>query len=231
MSDLRTTRLQLNYHANLSYKEGAEILCDRHRHQTLQTVQDLKAKYELPLFGSIEPWSLVEMLAQCIDPSDQALLCTSQQVHVLQIVQAMEIDGVASEDMIVAALLHDLGKVLLLTTELPENVIGMNGPIGVNESGIGLDRCVLQWNHDEFAYMRLKEYLPDHLSWLIRYHSIDVDACSAYMNQRDWDYCETYLKVFSYYDHITKSPSNLPKARLEEYRPLLQRFLPGRIVF
>ena len=53
-----------------------------------------------------------------------ALLGASQFSHIRQVLAAMERDGVTHPDLHVAALVHDLGKVLLLTNETPENVIG-----------------------------------------------------------------------------------------------------------
>ena len=38
-------------------------------------------------------------------------------MHVLQIIDAMETEGTASDEMLLVALVHDLGKVLLLTDE------------------------------------------------------------------------------------------------------------------
>ena len=40
---------------------------------------------------------LVEQLAQCVDPTDCRLYCTSQQTHVSQILEGMERDGVDDE--------------------------------------------------------------------------------------------------------------------------------------
>ena len=49
----------------------------------------------------------------------------------------------------VAALIHDVGKLLLLTGEDPANVVCTNWPIGEYDDGCGLDQCVFQWNHAE----------------------------------------------------------------------------------
>jgi hypothetical protein len=202
-----------------------------HAQQTVETVTGLRRKYDAPLFGNVSPWSLVENLAQCIDPTDERLLGASQQLHVLQILAGMEAEGVASDELILAALVHDLGKVLLLTDEVPENIVGFNRPIGTYEPGIGLDNCSFQWNHDEFAYSRLKHYLPDGIAWLVRYHSIVRSSCEAYMDERDRRYAERYLNVFSRYDHGTKSPWFVPVNRIDRYRHVLEAALPATIPF
>ena len=203
----------------------------RHEAQTTGTVAALRRKYAEPILGRVSPWSLVEKLAQCIDPTDQRLWGASQQLHVLQIIDAMEAEGTATEEWLLVALVHDLGKVLLLTGEAPENVVCMNRPVSVCEPGGDLDNCVFQWNHDEFAYSRLKEYLPDGLAWLVRYHSILPAACEPYMDARDRAWYERYLRPFSRYDHETKSPLNLPQRRIEDYRYIVERALPGSIPF
>ncbi|MGH8798637.1 MAG: inositol oxygenase family protein [Casimicrobiaceae bacterium] len=214
-----------------AFARGAEAICLRHRQQTPETVAALRRKYEAPVFGRVPVWSLVEKLAQCIDPTDLRLYTASQQMHVLQIIAGMEAEGVASDELVLAALVHDLGKVLLLTDEAPENIVCFNEPIGRCEPGVGLDNCVLQWNHDEFAYSRLKPYLPDGIAWLVRYHSIVRQSCDVYMDARDREYAARYLSVFERYDHGTKSPYFLPARRIDAYRHVLAAWLPETIVF
>lgn len=212
-----------------NYSEQARAIEARHSAQTVATVQELRRKYAVPVFGRIPVWEAIEMLGRCIDPTDCRLFGVSQHLHVLQILDAMENEGTASEEFVLAALLHDLGKVLLIAGETPENVVCMNDPIAAPGPGAGLDNCVLQWNHDEFAWSRLRGYLPDPVAWLIRYHSINVATCAQYFDARDRDYAERYLKPFARYDHGTKSPYNLPRRRLDDYRPTLDRALPATI--
>lgn len=213
-----------------SYRKRAVAIDARHNAQTVETVAALRQKYAAPIFGRISPWSLVERLAQCIDPTDCRLFGASQQLHVLQMVDAMEAEGTATDEWILVTLLHDIGKVLLLTGEAPENVVCMNKPIRGCAPGGGLDRCVFQWNHDEFAYSRLKDHLPDGLAWLVRYHSILPETCEQYMDARDRDYMERYLRPFARYDHGTKSPIYLPQKRLVDYRHVVERALPRTIL-
>ncbi len=213
------------YHAN------ADRILERHAAQTVDDVAALRQKYARPVFGKVAVWTLIERLAQCIDPTDGRLFCASQLVHVLQILDEMDADGVASDEFVLAALVHDLGKLLLLTGEAPENVVGMNDPIGRYEPGIGLEHCVLQWNHDEFAYTRLKHHLPEGLAWLVRYHSINRATCEPYMDARDRAFAARYLDLFERYDHGTKSPYFLPRRKLEDYRAVLEKALPSSILF
>ena len=214
-----------------AFARRADAICLRHRSQTPESVAALRRKYDAPLFGRVSVWSLVEKLSQCVDPTDMRLYTVSQQMHVLQVIAGMEADNVANDEFIVAALVHDLGKVLLLTDEAPENIVCFNEPIGTFEPGVGLDNCMLQWNHDEFAYSRLKHHLPDGIAWLVRYHSIVRTSCEPYMNASDREYAARYLDVFERYDHGTKSPYFLPRQRIEDYRHVLDAWLPETIVF
>lgn len=202
-----------------------------HRAQTLDSVARLRRKYETPLFGRVETWSLIERLGRCIDPTDLRLAGVSQHLHVCQVLEAMEADGVKDEIMLLAALVHDIGKVLLVTGESPENVVCFNDPIGEYAPGVGLDQCVMQWNHDEFAHSRLRDHVPDAVAWLIRYHSIRLKACEPLMDARDRAYTDRYLRRFQHYDQESKSMYVLPRKRIEDYRPLLEKFLPRQLIF
>ncbi|MEO8219037.1 MAG: inositol oxygenase family protein [Acidobacteriota bacterium] len=214
-----------------AYVARARMIEARHDAQRVEDVVALRMRYVTPIFGRISPWSLVEKLAQCIDPTDQRLFCASQQMHILQMIDAMEAEGTATEEWLLVALVHDLGKVLLLTGEAPENVVCMNRPVAVCEPGGGLDNCMFQWNHDELAWTRLRDHLPYELAWLVRYHSIVLESCEQYMDGRDRELYQRYLHPFSRYDHETKSSQYLPDRRLEDYRYLLDRALPSSIVF
>jgi hypothetical protein len=215
----------------LAFMRDSRRIQRLHRQQTLETVAALKRKYEGPVSGPVRAWDLMEQLAHCIDPTDSSLGCASQQVHVLQVLDAMEADGVDDPDMKVAALVHDIGKLLLLDGEDPENVVCMNDPIGEYAPGIGLDRCVFQWNHDEFAYSRLAGNVPDHVAWLIRYHSVDAARCEPLMDERDRDYARRYLVPFQGYDQGSKSAFRPPRKTIAAYRELVEQAFPKPILF
>ena len=214
-----------------AYFAQAAVIEARHHAQTHDTVASLQRKYEAPVFGDVRVWELVEMLAQCIDPSDGRLFGASQLFHVLQMLEGMERDGITDPDMLLAALVHDLGKVLLLTGEDPAYVVCMSEPVGAHEPGVGLDNVTMQWNHDLFGSTRLADHVPDHIAWLVRYHSIVFGSCEPLMDERDRDYFERYLRPFSYYDHETKTPFRLPARRIADYRDLVEEAFPKPIRF
>jgi hypothetical protein len=202
----------------------------RHARQTVADVARLQEKYRSPIIGEAAPIRLVEMLARVIDPANRFLGCTSQLAHTLQVLDAMEAER-AGTDMIFSALVHDLGKLSLLSGELPEYVEG-NGrrPIGTYEPGVGLDHCVLQYAHGEIVYQRIGALVPDHIAWLLRYHDIVVKTCEPYLDARDREYVDAYYIPFTRYDR-TFSTFHLPTARLEHYADVLEKYLPETITF
>jgi inositol oxygenase len=213
------------------FRQNAKAIEDRHRAQSRADVDRLRAQYAEPVFGRARVWDLVVQQAQCVDRSDSGLFLASQEVHVLQMLDGMHGDGVADPDLVLTALIHDVGKLLLLTGEDPANVTGTNEPIGEYDDGCGLDHCVFQWNHDEFAYSRFKDHVPDHVAWLLRYHSIDPDRWLHLMDDRDREYNERYFTPFRRYDQGTKSPYRAPVHRLDDFRDLIDEAFPDPIPF
>jgi hypothetical protein len=203
----------------------------RRRRQDEAAVAALAERYRRPVLGETYAWDLVERLAGCVDPTDCRLLGVSQLAHSLQILAAMERDGVDDPDLHLAALLHDVGKLALLTGEDPANVVGRTDPIRPGRPGGGLDRVVLQWGHAQIAAERLAAHLPEHLTWLIRYHNTDLRRCAAAMNDRDRAWAERYLRVFAHYDDTSKSVARVPARPAEHYRDLVEKRLPDPILF
>jgi hypothetical protein len=213
------------------WREAAAAIVARHQAQSRDDVLRLRAQYETPVFGDCRVFDLLERLGQCVDPTDCRLYGASQLTHVLLMIEAMEADGVLTSELLLAALVHDLGKLLLLTDEDPANVACMNAPIGHHPDGVGLDHVLVQWNHDEFAYSRLVDHVPDRIGWLVRYHSLDPLAVAHLHDERDRRYTREVLETFSHYDHATKTPYRTPGVRLEDYRDLIDEVFPDPIPF
>jgi predicted HD phosphohydrolase len=228
---LSTDLLRTDDENRATYAVEARGVVERHARQTREDVELLRKRYAEPLFGRVRVWELVERLGACVDPSDERLYCASQLVHVRQILDQMEADGTASPPMVLVALVHDLGKLLLLTGEDPANVVCMNSPVGDNPEAAGLDHAVVQWNHDELAFQRLDGLIPDDLAWLIRYHSLEVDDARHLMDASDLERVDRLLRPFAHYDHATKSPYHLPTTPLSHYRDVIEEAFPDPILF
>ena len=214
------------------FKARADGIEELHRKQTKEDVRALKAKYESPVLGKFRVWDLIEKLSLCIDPSGNLLGVTSQYVHVCQILQVMEKDKVLDETMLLTALLHDLGKVALLAGEAPENVVCFTQPVEEREPEAALDNVIFQFGHDEIAYSRIKDHVPPHVAWIVRYHSMIVGKAEKYMSPQDREYAQQYLAKFSRYDHGTKSTAFLPaEMTLDRYRDFIESRFPNPILF
>ena len=215
-----------------AFRTQAVEITRRQEQQTKETVQALKAKYESPILGKFRVWDLLQKLALCVDPTDVALYCTSQYMHVCQILAAMERDDSLDETMLLVALLHDLGKIAMLQGEPPEHVVCYISPVEALEPGGGLDKVIFQFGHDEIAYSRFKDHVPDDVAWALRYHSTILGKTEPHMNARDQEYEKRILTKFRMYDQGTKSPANLPAdATLDRFRDFVESYFPHPILF
>lgn len=215
----------------LGQQEAAEAVIVRaHVGHTLEDHARLTQRYATPVFGTISPWDLVMMLGQCVDPTDRLLGTASQLTHVLQILDAMRADGVDDEDLLLAAVVHDLGKLLLLTDEAPEHIVCMNQVLAVGDR-TDPSTVVPQWNHDELVHMRLAPYVSEEMAVVLRCHSVmpaDLEA------RLDGERCAGFLRrhrQFFDYDQGSKSPLVRPHTTLAEVRALVERRLPATIEF
>ena len=215
------------------FRSHRSSVLERHNAQTREDVDRLNAKYRDPIYGDVRVWDLFPILAQCIDPTDPGLGCASQLTHTLQVVEAMRDDGISDEDLLLCALIHDLGKVLLASPEDPANVVGLNAPIGSYDRGVGFDSCTFHWNHDEFGHARFRDRVPDHVAWLIRYHSVRFDRPDVIrlMDDRDKEYKARYYTAFSRYDFHSKSLYGVPDTTVNDYRSLIDEAFPAPIPF
>jgi hypothetical protein len=180
-------------------------------------------------FGKMRLAEAIRMLSVVINPLEPELGCVSQLTHELQLAGAMESDGM-DESLVFSALVHDLGTLLLLTDEDPINVEagGKKAPLA-GTPGCGLHNCTFRWDHGDFVYLRLKEHVPADIGWLLRNHSMDLDACEPYMDAQDREYTQRLFEPFERYDS-QKDMYQLPKWPLEHYEPLLDRFVPHEIL-
>jgi len=143
-------------------------------------------------------WEALEYLNTLVDDSDPDT-DLSQIEHCVQTAEAIRRDG-HPRWMVLAGLIHDLGKILCLWGEPQWAVVGDTFPVGcawsskivfpeffannpdakvpeyqtrlgVYEEGCGLDKVNLSWGHDEYLYHVVKDYLPAEALYMIRYHS------------------------------------------------------------
>jgi inositol oxygenase len=169
-----------------------------HSQQTRDFVLAKKHQYTPRQRSRMGIWEALDYLNTLVDDSDPDT-DLSQIEHVLQTAEAIRRDG-HPRWMVLAGLLHDLGKVLCLYGEPQWAVVGDTFPVGcawsgkivfpeffrdnpdarvpeyqtrlgVYEEGCGLDKVDMSWGHDEYLYHVVRDYLPDEALYMIRYHS------------------------------------------------------------
>jgi hypothetical protein len=213
-----------------SFRREAARIDDARFRQTADDVRTLKARYENAVFGRVRVWDLFERLALCIDPSDRRLFCASQHLHAQQVVAAMEQNGVDDPDMLLLGLIHDLGKVLLLAGEAPENVVGGTMRIVDGEPGAGLDASIYQFGHGEFIHSRIVGHVPEHVAWVARWHNISLTKQEPFMTAREREWAERWLAPFQRFDGGFVSPYSLPRLDVARYRELVERAFPAPLL-
>jgi len=169
-----------------------------HRYQTLAYATDQKRRFGRLDYARMGVWQACELLDTLVDDSDPDTELT-QIEHLLQTAEAARQDG-RPEWFIVAALVHDLGKVLCLRGEPQWAVVGDTFPLGcpfnpavvyhdyfdenpdrevaayqrgtgIYERGVGLEHVTMSWGHDEYMYLVVRPYLPAEAAYMIRFHS------------------------------------------------------------
>jgi hypothetical protein len=213
-----------------SFRHEAARIDGARARQTADDVRTLNARYENAVFGKVRMWDLMERLALCIDPSDRRLFCGSQFVHAQQALAAMQANGVDDPDMLLLALIHDLGKVLLLAHEAPENVVGTTKRIAGGEPGAGLDRAVFHFGHGEFLHSRVTGLVPEHVAWVVRWHNVDPEAQAPYMTAQEQEWTKRWLEPFRRFDGGFVSPYYVPKVDLAFCRDLVERAFPSPVL-
>jgi inositol oxygenase len=143
-------------------------------------------------------WDAFQFLNQLVDDSDPDTDLDQFQ-HLLQTSEAIRKDG-HPDWMVLAGLLHDMGKVLCLFGEAQWAVVGDTFPVGcafsdkivyseffsnnpditderynskhgVYSPNCGLKNVHMSWGHDEYVYNMVKDYLPEPALYMLRYHS------------------------------------------------------------
>ena len=169
-----------------------------HAGQTLAFVRAKKDEYLGLDHKRMGIWEAIEFLDTLVDDSDPDTEL-SQLEHLLQTAEAIRGDG-HPRWLVLAGLVHDLGKILCLFGEPQWAVVGdtfpvgcafsdrivfpeffeanpdssvelYQAPTGIYEEGCGLDKVHLSWGHDEYLYHVVKDYLPEEALSPIRYHS------------------------------------------------------------
>ena len=156
---------------------------EQHRNQTYAFAKNKREHYSQLQQGKATAWEMLERLDTIKDNSDPDINL-SQMEHAFQVAESLRKQG-QPEEMVVAGLVHDMGKALVLWGEPQWAVVGDTFPTGMKYSesivqysslrnnpdwnnaefqtdfgvyrkGIGLDNVIMAWGHDEYLYQVLK---------------------------------------------------------------------------
>jgi inositol oxygenase len=194
----RKTRDQFRDYAAEARACVRELYRLNHAQQTVDFVERKKAEYLPPRRARMSVWAALEAVQRIVDDSDPDL-DLSQLDHALQTAEAMRAAG-EPRWMLLAGLIHDVGKVLCTFGEPQWAVVGdtfpvgcafapqivyhelfgdnpdrsvaeYQTPLGLYQEGCGLDALQMSWGHDEYLYHVVKDYVPEETAYVIRYHS------------------------------------------------------------
>jgi inositol oxygenase len=237
-----------------------EFYRQNHRGQTVDFVRSMHAKY-LPLRQRrMSVWEAIDCLNALVDTSDPDTELP-QIEHALQTAEAIRADG-HPRWFVLVGMIHDLGKVLCLFGEPQWAVVGDTFPVGcawsekivlsryfdenpdrkvseyqtkvgIYEEGIGLDRVLMSWGHDEYLYHVVKDRLPTEALYMLRYHSFypahRENEYGYLMNDQDRTMFD-WVRRFNPYDLYTKTDRRPDVAALMPfYRDLVDEYLPGEL--
>ncbi len=223
-----------------------------HANQTLDFVRAKVAQYSRLNNAEMGIWEAMEFLNTLVDDSDPDIDLT-QMDHALQTAEAIRVDGQPGW-LILAGLVHDLGKVLCLFGEPQWAVVGDTFPVGCawsdkivyreffeanpdsanpllqTQNGIyqehcGLDNVLLSWGHDQYLYEVVKDYVPREAAWAIRYHSCyPVHRDGAYTHLLGEQDDELLKCVRAFNPYDLYSKSDV-KPDLEQLKPFYQELI------
>jgi hypothetical protein len=227
------------------FDKNASKIVDRHNKQTLGDCFALQAKWLVDdkiFFGRLTVWELFCKLSMTVDKSDIALYNTNQLIHCVQVYVSMKENGETDKDLLLIALIHDIGKVLSLLGEVDENVDCLNKVLSHSN---GLDNVVTSFNHDEFGYFLMKKYVSRPIAMAIKFHSCIPIVSQAYYYAKDKVLSTTYgltvddmedlrlaVKLYEY-DHDSKSTYWNPVTNeiLDECKLLIDEYFPDPLLF
>ncbi|KAK6135980.1 hypothetical protein DH2020_030252 [Rehmannia glutinosa] len=215
-----------DYGAENERKETVEELYRlSHISQTYDFVKRMRKIYKS--FDRVEMsiWECCELLNEVVDDSDPDL-DEPQIQHLLQTAEGIRKDYPNEDWLHLTALIHDLGKVLLLPSfgGLPQwavvalkimqqfkdspdyNNPAYNTKLGIYSEGCGLDNVSMSWGHDDYMYLLLHDGEALHKS----------RAYGYLMNEEDVENLK-WLQIFSKYDLYSKSKVKIDVDKVKSY--------------
>ncbi|KAI8845665.1 inositol oxygenase [Chytriomyces cf. hyalinus JEL632] len=233
-----------------------------HEKQTLDYVLQTKERLKDGFGKRLGIWKVLEMLDSLVDESDPDT-DSAQTQHALQSAEKARRDE-QPRWMVLACLIHDLGKMLCLHGFEQWSVVGDTFPVGIKHSdkivyseffsenpdsrdpklnsklgiysqGCGLAKVHMSYGHDEYLYNVVKDYVPQEMAYVIRFHSFYAwhkeGAYQELLDDTDRRMLP-HLLAFNKYDLYSKSEALVDVESVRDYyTELINEFFPAEIVF
>ncbi|XP_075075024.1 putative inositol oxygenase isoform X2 [Nicotiana tabacum] len=216
-----------DYTVESARQEGVETFYKiNHINQTYDYVKKMREKYAKCDKAEMSIWECCELLNDVVDDSDPDL-DEPQIQHLLQSAEAIRKDYPDEDWLHLTALIHDLGKALLLPSfgELPQwAVVGDTYPVG----------CAF---NDSIVHSKVAKEngttLPSAGLFIIRYHSFyALHRSGAYkhlMNEEDKENLK-WLHIFNKYDLYSKSKVLVDVEEVKPYyMSLIEKYFPAKL--
>ncbi|KAG5382560.1 hypothetical protein IGI04_034030 [Brassica rapa subsp. trilocularis] len=221
-------------HSFRDYENGAserqkgveEFYRMQHIHQTYDFVKEMRKEYGKLNKMDMSIWECCELLNNVVDDSDPDL-DEPQIQHLLQTAEAIRRDYPNEDWLHLTALIHDLGKVLLLPEfgGLPQwAVVGDTFPVGCAFDSANIHHKVAKENGTTLPHAGL---------FIIRYHSFyPLHKAGTYthlMSEEDKEDLK-WLHVFNKYDLYSKSKVQVDVEQVKPYYiSLINKYFPAKL--
>eukprot|EP00930_Biecheleria_cincta_P001171 TRINITY_DN102338_c0_g1_i1.p1 TRINITY_DN102338_c0_g1~~TRINITY_DN102338_c0_g1_i1.p1 ORF type:complete len:322 (-),score=45.78 TRINITY_DN102338_c0_g1_i1:80-1045(-) len=231
----RYLQLDITQQQGLFQDQAARIGETKKTHESLAVKLRNKHAGSI-MFGKVDPVDLIMRLAFTSDRTDIGQGLVSQWTHTLQMWHVMKLDGVTDLELLFAALIHDVGK---MVSFLEDDSLSDGCSTGLNyddlPDGAGMANITLPFDHHDFGADKFRKYVSPRVYRLLRYHCFvdlaqDDPRLKRVMNERDTYYVED-IKQFMVYDQLSKSMWLMPNVDMLEIRSVMRKFLPPLIVF
>ncbi|KAK6125151.1 hypothetical protein DH2020_041117 [Rehmannia glutinosa] len=230
-----------DYEAESERQEGVEIFYKtNHINQTYEFVKKMREEYGKLDKVEMSIWECCELLNNVVDESDPDL-DEPQIEHLLQTAEAIRKDYPNEDWLHLTALIHDLGKVLLLPSfgELPQwAVVGDTYPVGCAFDESIVHHKYFKENPDynnpayntKFGVYEKGCGLDNvFMSWGHDDYMYLSGAYKHLMNEEDEENLK-WLKIFNKYDLYSKSKVRIDVEKVKPYYlSLIEKYFPAKL--
>ncbi|QHN92487.1 Inositol oxygenase [Arachis hypogaea] len=229
------------YDAESERQKGVEEFYRlQHINQTYDFVKKMRENYEKLNRAEMSIWECCELLNQVVDDSDPDL-DEPQIQHLLQSAEAIRKDYPNEDWLHLTALIHDLGKILLLPQfgELPQwAVVGDTFPVGCAFDEANIHHKYFKENPDikNPAYSTKDGIYTNGcglenvmMSWGHDDYMYLEGAYSHLMNDEDRENLK-WLHIFNKYDLYSKSKVLVDVEKVKPYyQSLIEKYFPAKL--